>query len=130
MIQKILFLLFFVIIIISNFKFISIAQAEIETYEGCGEYLMTNETVEYSKEQAKLEAERDVIRQACFHVTGISQSKDSALDYDEIFGETEGIIRILDIKYKLIPKKDDFIIRAIIKAEIDTEKLDEVFKKK
>ena len=108
--------------------FISIVQAEIETYEGYGEYLRTDETIEYSKEQAKIEAERDVIRQAYFHVTSISQSSDSILDYDEIFGETEGIIRILEVKYKLIPEKENYIIRAIIKAEVDTEELEELFK--
>ena len=108
--------------------FISTARAELETYEGHGEYLMTDETIEYAKEQAKLEAERDVIRQVCFHVTGISQISDSILDYDEISGETEGIIRIIDVKYKLIPEKDNFIICAIIKAEVDTEELDKLFK--
>ena len=102
------------------------AQAEIEIYEGRGEFLRTDETVEYAKGQAKIEAERDVMRQAYFHVTGISQSSDSVLDYDEIFGETEGIIRILDIKYKLIPEKENFLIRATIKAEVDTEALDKL----
>ena len=116
------------VILMSNFIFISNVQAGVETFEGHGDYLRTDETIEYSKEQAKIEAERDIIRQAYFHVTGISQSSDSVLDYDEVFGESEGIIRILDVKYKLIPEKENYIIRAIVKAEVDTEELNRVLK--
>ena len=126
MYKKILNSLTIISIILSNLMFMLTAQAEIEIYEGRGEFLRTDETVEYAKGQAKIEAERDVMRQAYFHVTGISQSSDSVLDYDEIFGETEGIIRILDIKYKLIPEKENFLIRATIKAEVDTEALDKL----
>ena len=128
MFQKMMYSLIFISILFSNYILISTAQAEIEIYEGRGEYLRTDETIEYSKKQAKIEAERDIIRQAYFHVTGISQSSDSVLDYDEVFGESEGIIRILDVKYKLIPEKENYIIRAIIKAEVDTEELNRVLK--
>ena len=121
-----LYVLVFISMICSGFIFMSVAQAEIEIYEGYGDYLRTDETIEYAKEQAKIEAERYIIRQAYFHVTGISKSSDSILDYDEILGETEGIIRILDVKYKIIPEKDNFIIRAIIKAEVDTEELEKL----
>ena len=128
MFQKMMYSLIFISILFSNYILISTAQAEIEIYEGRGEYLRTDETIEYSKKQAKIEAERDIIRQAYFHVTGISQSSDSVLDYDEVFGESEGIIRILDVKYKLIPEKENYIIRAIVKAEVDTEELNRVLK--
>ena len=130
MFKKKLCPLFFVSMIISSLMFISIAQAEIETYEGRGEYLRTDETIEYSKEQAKLEAERDVSRQVCMYIRGRYQNRDSTLDEDELFGDTESIIRIIDIKYKLIPEKENFIIRAIIKAEVDMEELDRLLNEK
>ena len=35
--------------------------AEIKTYSGVGEYLMTTETVDFAKNQAEIFAERDIL---------------------------------------------------------------------
>ena len=130
MINKIFYSLIIISSILSSFIFMPIAQAEIEIYEGHGDYLKTDETIEYAKEQAKIEAERDISHQVYTYIKSHSQNKDSTLDYDEVFGETESIIRIIEVKYNLIPEKENIIIRATIKAEIDTDELEKIYNQK
>ena len=130
MYKKVLRSLMGMSIILTNLMFMLTAQAEIETYEGHGEFLRTDETMEYAKQEAKLEAERDISRQVYIHIKQHSQSTDSVLDYDEIVAETENIIRIIDVKYHLVPEKETFIVRAIIKAEVDTDELAKLYNEK
>ncbi len=96
--------------------------AEVKIYEGDGEYYMTDETLDVAKEQAKKEAVRNLSEQIFVYVKSESESRDSALENDEVETITENYIKIIDVKYKIeVGEKDEFIVKAKIKAEIDTE---------
>ena len=114
-------------ILMSNFIFISNVQAEVETFEGHGDFLWTEgESIEESKETAKLEALRYISQQVYIEIRNRQKNRDSILDYDEIEGKTESIIRIINEGYKLMPEKEGIIIRAIIIAEVDIEELEKL----
>ena len=106
--------------------FANVASAEIITLDGKGEYLMTDETLDYAKNMAKTEAERDISRQAYMHVMANSKNVDNVSDFDEIVGDTESIMHIIAVKYSLTPEGDNYVIHAAIKAEIDTDELERV----
>lgn len=96
--------------------------AEVKIYEGDGEYYMTDEPLDVAKEQAKKEAVRNLSEQIFVYVKSESESRDSALENDEVETITENYIKIIDVKYKIeVGEKDEFIVKAKIKAEIDTE---------
>ena len=107
----------------------STVHAEIIHFTGKGSYFMTTESVEYSKGMAKTEAIRDISRQAYMHVKGDTKTIDSMLDIDEIVGDTESIMHILNVKYHLKAEGDNCNVQAIVDAEIDTEELDKLFKR-
>ena len=118
-------------ILMSNFIFISNVQAEVETFEGHGDFLWTKgESIEESKETAKIEALRYISQQVYTEIKNRQQNKDSTLDYDEIEGKTESIIRIMNEEYKLIEEKEGFIIRAIIIAEVDIDEIEQLLKQR
>ena len=105
------------------------AYAAVETYEGHGEYFMSaDETLDYAKSQAKQEAERYISQQVGIKVKSISQASDSTLDYDEIAAFTESLIHITDIRYDLRPDGELIVVRATVKAEVDTEEMEQLAK--
>ena len=60
-----------------------------------------------------------------------SKSVNGVTDVDEIIVESEGMMRILETKYFITPTDDNpdtFIIRAVVKAEIDLTELAERIK--
>ena len=60
-----------------------------------------------------------------------SESVNGVTDIDEVIAETEGIMRILETKYFITPTDDNpdtFIIRAVVKTEINLTELKEWIK--
>ena len=107
----------------------SSVSAETLTFEGKGEYLLSDETVEYAKRVAKKEAMRDIARQVCIQMQTETNVEDITLDFDEITGDTESILHITDVKYNLKPEDDNIIVCATVKAEVDTDEIDKVLDK-
>ena len=103
----------------------SIAQAEIKTYEGIGEYvIMSDETMDFAKHQAQLEAERNIAEQIYVYVQSQTEAENQTLSHDEIIVISEMIMKIIDVKHQILPATGDtFILRATIKAEIDTDEI-------
>ena len=111
-----------------NLFFPAETSAEIKTYTGVGEYLMSDfETPEVAKQRAKIYAERDAQEQAGVYINSYSRMENLELVEDEVFTITNGILNVLDISYKIIPAEEyeGIMYRATIQANIDTDKIDE-----
>ena len=118
-------LLFFVAL-----TFTSIGHAEIQIYEGVGEYAMMNdETMDFAKYQAQIEAERNIAEQVYVYVQSQTETNMQVYNHDEIIVMSEMIMKIIEVKHQILPATDDtFIVRAIVKAEIDTDEIDKLMK--
>ena len=106
--------------------FASTAHAEIKTYTGYGEYLMTDETIDYAKEQAELYAQRDVLEKVCVFVKGQSLMIDNELSDDEVITISAGILHVTDTKFSLDMDEGGILIKSFVTAQIDTEELAEL----
>ena len=108
----------------------SVAHAEVQTYTGIGEYLMSDfETPDVAKQRAKMYAERNAQEQAGVYVSSYSKTENFNLIEDEILTITNGILSVIDVKYDMVPINDaggGYIKwRATITVTIDTSKVDE-----
>ena len=108
--------------------FPAVTSAEIKTYTGEGEYIMSDfETPEVAKQRAKVYAERNAQEQAGVYVNSYSKMENFNLVADEIVTITNGILRILNVDYQIVPMSEygGIMYRATIQANIDTDKIDE-----
>ena len=108
--------------------FTPIADAEIQTYEGNGEYLMSDfEAMPVAKERAKNRAEEDALDQAGVYVTSFSKSTDAKLTADEITAVTNTITEIVgDVDYseklfQLTEQSTATVVAAKLTAKVDTD---------
>ena len=104
--------------------FSATADAEIKTYEGSDEYIMSEfETIDIAKQRAKQKAERVAIESAGVFVESSTEVVNMMVTKDEIFTMAGGILKIVDVQYKLTPLDDgkSLIVRATVKADIDSD---------
>lgn len=104
------------------------ADAEIQTYEGNGEYLMSDfEAMPVAKERAKNRAEEDALDQAGVYVTSFSKLNAAKLTADEITAVTNTITEIVgDVNYseklfQLTEQSTATIVAAKLTAKVDTD---------
>ena len=116
----------FLAAIVVMILFASTAHAEIKTYTGYGEYLMTDGTIEYAKKQAELYAQRDVLEKICVFVKGQSLMIDNELSDDEVITISEGILHVTDTKFSLDMDEGGILIKSFVTAQIDTAELAEL----
>lgn len=102
----------------------AVAHAEIQTYKGVGEYFMTDETVEFAKNHAELEAERNILDQISVYIKSLSIMIDNELDSDEIITISAGILRVTDTKFAMTAKDDGINVESFVTAQIDTDELE------
>lgn len=118
---------FAVLILAASLLISQTVSAEIQIYIGVGEYAMSaDETMEFAKNQAKLQAERDAAEKFSVYVESQSEVANNEITRDEIVVLTESVMRVLDVKYNLVPIEEDFLIRANVTAEFDTEEIKEL----
>ena len=105
--------------------FASPVNAEIQTYEGTDEYIMSEfETPDVAKQRAKQKAERMAIEKAGVFVESTTEVSNMMVTKDEIITMTGGILKLVENpKYEMIPLEggETFIVRATVKAQIDTD---------
>ena len=110
--------------------FIQVAHAEIKTYTGTGEYLMSDgETQDFAKEGAKMHAARAAQEQAGVFVGSNTKVKNHMVTSDEVETFTASIVKIIgEPKFEpvLIPGNDGktyikFI--ATVTVAVDTDYL-------
>ena len=106
-----------------SFFALSEAHAEIKIYEGVGEYLMTDETVNFAKEQAETLAQRDILEKICVYVEEESIMIDNELDKDEIITISAGILYVIDTKFSMAEDDAGIIVKSFVTAQIDTDEL-------
>ena len=111
------------LIIVGNIFFASTVCAEIQTYKGVGEYLMTTETIDFAKNQAELVAQRDILERVAVYVKGISIMIDNELDSDEIITISAGVLHVTDTKFLIATADDGIIVTSFVIAEIDIDEL-------
>lgn len=105
-----------------------LASAEVKTYEGTGEYVMSDfETPDIAKQRAKARAEQSCVEQAGVYVKSYTRTVNSVVAEDEVEAIANTIIKIVDEKYVVTPVSESggsFRIVATIKATIDSEQID------
>ena len=100
------------------------AHAQIQTYTGNGEYLMSeDENVDFAKSRAAIDAERNILDQVCVYVKGISQTIDNELDNDEVISIGAGILHVTDTKYQMLEDAQGILVKATVTAQIDIDEL-------
>lgn len=102
------------------------AHAEMQTYEGVGEYsIMQGETLNAAKQQAKKIAERNALEQIYFYVRSDSSSKNSTVDKDEVITIAAGLMNVLKTTYAVSKEDGSFVVKAVVVVEVDPDKLAE-----
>ena len=103
----------------------SSVNAEVRIYEGSDEYVMSEfETIDMAKQRAKQKAERAAQEKAGVFIESNTEVVSMMVTKDEIRTMTGGILRIVEEpQYQLteIAGGKSFIVRATVKAEIDTD---------
>lgn len=116
-----------ILLIFEMMIFVSTAHAEIKTYAGTGEYLMSDgETQEIAKQGAKMHALRAAQEQAGIFISSITVIKDHELEKDEVTAFTASILKVGDVSYKAVPLSEEngyikFV--ATVTVTIDTNDL-------
>lgn len=105
--------------------------AATETFRGVGEYYAEpEETVRAANDMALKEAMRRVSEQAAVALKSRSVAIDSELTNDEVEMATVSVLRILDRKFILdVTPNGGIKSTAVITAEVDMEKAEEMAKK-
>ena len=115
-IKKIAKQFFITALFIGGAMFTSTGEAEIKTYEGIGEYVMSDfETPDVAKQRAKVRAERDAQEKAGVFVSGYTKVKNLQV--------TDGIMSVTNTTYDTMTDSGSFVFRAKIKANIDTDEI-------
>ena len=114
------------LIIFSMLFFMTVTCAEIQTYEGVGEYFIIDETVDFAKNQAELIAQRTILEEICVYVKSQSTMIDYKLDNDEIIMISAGILHVIDTKFFITADDGDIIIKSFVTAQIDTDELEKL----
>lgn len=103
--------------------------AEIQIYEDVGEFVLADETLDYAKNQAKLNGARNIIEQIFVKIQSATEVKNSELIRDEIITESKSFLHIIDVKYKVEQEGEEFLIKAFVTAEVDSEEIKNIIKK-
>ena len=111
-------------LIVSSIFVMPTSRAEIKTYEGTDEYIMSEfETIDIAKQRAKQKAERAAQEKAGVYISSYTETKNLMLVKDEVVAIACGIISVTDVHYDVTPLENanGFLIRATVKANIDTD---------
>ena len=114
----------FLIALATGLLIASNASAEVKTYTGTDEYIMSEfETIDIAKQRARQKAERNAQEQAGVFISGYSRTNNFELVDDEVISITCGIMSVVDVKYTTdsLPDVNGFVIRATVKANIETD---------
>ena len=104
----------------------TVTRAEIQTYEGVGEYFITDETIDFAKNQAELIAQRDILESICVYVKSQSNMINHELGNDEIITVGAGILRMIDTKFSITANDIGVSVKSFVTAQIDTDELEKL----
>ena len=111
------------LLIVCSLFFASTVNAEVKTYSGVGEYLMSDfETFDVAQQRAKQRAEQNACEQAGVYVESRTEVQNAQVTKDEIITITSSILKIVDVQFKREFVDDNTTrIRATVQAQIDSE---------
>lgn len=111
------------LLVAGSLLFMPTTHAEVKTYEGVGEYYMSDyETPDIAQQRAKRRAEQNACEQAGVYVKSFSRAKNFELVEDIIETMTSGILKVIDVQYH----RENFDnnttrILVMIKVNIDSD---------
>lgn len=112
---------------------VSTVVAEVETYEGVDEYYVLGavENINVARERARERALRDAREKAGVYIHTLTRVVNMKMVEDEIVTVASGVLRVLDTTYEIIQltDMDGYIIRATVKADIDTGDIEKFLQK-
>ena len=104
-----------------------LASAEVKTYEGIGEYVMSDfETPDIAKQRAKARAEQSCVEQAGVYVKSYTRMVNAIVTEDEVEAIANNIINVIDERYMLTPVTESggsFLVMVTIKVTVDSERV-------
>lgn len=123
----------FLIAAVVSLLVITTVYAAVETYEGVDEYYVLGavEDLNVARERAREKALRNAREQAGVYIHTLSRVVNMNLVEDEIVTVASGVIRIIDTVYEInkLPDMEGYVIRATVKADIDTSDVDKFLQK-
>ena len=103
----------------------NIASAEVRTYEGVGEYVMSDfETPDIAKQRAKARAEAAAQEKAGVLVKSNTQVVNLQLKSEEIEIITSGVMKVHSVTYDVKPDSSGFVFMSKVVVDIDTDEID------
>ena len=123
----------FLILALLNLMIASNVNAAVETYEGTDEYYVLGavENINVARERARERALRDAREKAGVYIHAISKAVNMKMVEDEIISIASGVLRVIDTVYEIVQltDMDGYIIRATVKADIDTGDVEKFMRK-
>lgn len=102
--------------------------AKVETYEGTDEYYVLGavEDINVARERARERALRVAREKAGVYIHTYSRTENFELVKDEIITVASGVLRVVDTVYEIVrlTDMDGYLIRATVKADIDSDDLE------
>lgn len=112
-------------LLLASFFIMGNANAEIKTYEGVGEYAMSDfETPEVAKQRAKQRAEQNAQEKAGVFVKSNTKVVNYQVKDEEIEVMTSGIMKVHSVEYDKKIDGEEFIFTAKVLVDIDTDEID------
>ena len=107
----------------------NIANAEVKTQTGEGEYVMSDfETPDIAKQRAKARAERAAQEKAGVFVKSSTKVANMQLKSDEIEIITSGVMKVHSVTYDVKPDSSGFVFMSKVVVDIDTDEVDKWLK--
>lgn len=115
----------FLALMIGGLLAANIASAEVRTYEGVGEYVMSDfETPDIAKQRAKTRAEQAAQEKAGVFVRSNTKVVDLKLKSEEIEVMTAGVMKVHSVTYDVKPDAAGFLFISKVVVDIDTDEID------
>ena len=106
------------------------ANAEVVTYEGIGQYVMSDfETPDVAKLRAKQRAEKSAQEKAGIFVKSNTKVVNMKLESEEIEVMTAGIMKVHSVTYDVQSDASGFIFTSKVLVDIDTDEIDKWLEK-
>ncbi len=106
------------------------ANAEVVTYEGVGQYLMSDfETPEVAKLRAQQRAEKSAQEKAGIFVKSNTKVVNMKLESEEVEVMTAGIMKVHSVTYDVQTDPQGFIFTSKVLVDIDTAEIDKWLEK-
>ena len=115
----------FLAVVLGGLLMANVANAEVRTYEGVGEYVMSDfETPDIAKQRAKARAEQAAQEKAGVFVKSNTKVVDLQLKSEEIEIITAGVMKVHSVTYDVKNDSSGFVFVSKVFADIDTAEIE------